>query len=245
MSSSSSFTGTAVGSSGSLAALVTRIQISLNDEGAATWDTEMLATFLNDAIRDYSQHFPRILTDSISLTTGTAEYNLNADYMGVLSVEYPDGEDPREYSVRMPYTHDDFCSEDGRYDIIPHHDESDASQIVFSDDVATGETAVVQYHATHQLINDTASIAGSNTVPAQHQQLLTKYVMWQAAQHLASAEQQSPTSNSSLLMAQLAQNARRLELSYATAVQQAVYADEGKSTTINWIKNSSGMKRVY
>ena len=54
------------------AALITRIQISLNDEAAATWDTEMLATFLNDAIRDYSHHFPMQATDSIALTTGTA-----------------------------------------------------------------------------------------------------------------------------------------------------------------------------
>ena len=245
MASSSSFTGTAVGTSGTLADLVTRILISLNDEGNATWDTEMIATFLNDGIRDYSQHFPRVLTDSISMATGTAEYDLNADYMEVLSVEYPDGENPREYSVRRPYTHDEFWDNAGYYDIIPHRDEADASQVIFSDDVATGETAVIEYHAHHQLIIDTGTITGSNTVPPIHQQLLTKYVMWQAAAHLASAEQQSPTSNSSLLMAQLAQNARRLELSYATAVQQAVYADEGRSTTINWMKSNSGMKRVY
>ena len=58
------------------AAFITRLAISLNDEGAATWDTEMLATFLNDAIRDYSNHFPLEETDPVSLTTGTAEYDL-------------------------------------------------------------------------------------------------------------------------------------------------------------------------
>jgi hypothetical protein len=245
MADNSSFTGTAVGTSGTLAALVTRILITLNDEGNATWDTEMIATFLNDAIRDYSQHFPRIRTDSIAMTTGTAEYDLNADYQGILSVEYPDGEDPREYLLRRPYTHDDFWSEEDYYDIIPAADDNNPSQIVISSDVATGETAVVEYLAHHQLITDTGTITGSNTVPPLHQQLLTKYCQWQAAAHLASAEQQTPTSNSSLLMAQLAQNARRLELSYATALQQAIYADEGKSTAVNWMKHGSGMQRVY
>lgn len=246
MATNSTFSGTAVGSSGTLASLVTRILITLNDEGNATWDTEMIATFLNDGIRDYSQHFPRVKTDSISLTTDTAVYDLNADYMGILSVEYPDGEDPQEYSDRRPYTHPDFWDVDGYYDVIHHADVSDPSQVILSDDdVATGETAVIEYHAHHQIITDTASIAGANTVPVHHQQLLTKYVLWQAAQHLASAEQQTPTSSSSLLMAQLAQNARRLELSYATGIQQAVYAAEGESIPINWIKANSGMERVY
>jgi hypothetical protein len=224
---------------------VTRLKISLNDKTAVTWDTEMIATFLNDGIRAYSQHFPRIITDSIALTTGTAEYDLNADYMGVLSVEYPDGEDPREYLKRRPYTHDDFWSESGRYAIIEAHDDNNPPQIIFSDDVATGETAVVEYNAHHLLISDTALISGTCTIPVQHQHLLTKYVMWQAALHLASAEQQSPTSNSSLLMAQLAQNARRLALDYSTTLQQAIYAAEGQSTAVNWMKSGTGMERVY
>ena len=127
------------------AALVTRIQISLNDEAAATWDTDMLATFLNDGIRDYSNHFPRILTDSITLTAATQEYDLNTDFMGVLSVEQPDGEDPREYMDRRPYTHPEFWDEDGYYDIIPRDDDdSDTSQIVFLSDLTTADVAVVE-----------------------------------------------------------------------------------------------------
>ncbi len=137
--------------------LITRIQITVNDEAAATWDTEMLATFLNDAIRDYSVHFPRVLTDSIALTTGTAVYDLAADFQGVLSVEYPDGEDPRQYLARRPYTSAAFAVGAGAYDIIPRLDDDDPSQIIFSDDVATGETAVIEYNAHHALIANTAA----------------------------------------------------------------------------------------
>ncbi len=110
-------------------ALITRIQISLNDEAAATWDTEMLATFLNDAIRDYSNHFPMQASDSIATSDGFNNYSLNADFMNVISVEFPDGETPRAYLDRRPYTHPDFWTEDGYYDIIHnsrrHHTRPD------------------------------------------------------------------------------------------------------------------------
>ncbi len=226
--------------------LVTRIQISLNDEAAATWDTEMLATFLNDAIRDYSNHFPRIQTDSIAMTTGTNEYDLATDFMGVLSVEYPDGESPREYLKRRSYTHKDFWDDEGYYDIIMRDDDDDdPCQIVISSVVATGETTVVEYNAHHALIANTAAISGDCTVRPYHQHLLMKYVRWQASLHLTSAEQQTPTSNSSLLMAQLAQNARRDSLTYATSLQQAIYSADGLSKSVNWVDLNSGMERIY
>ena len=230
-------------------ALVTRIQTTINDSGAATWSTAEIASFLNDAIRDYSNHFPRIMTDSITLTNGTQEYDLNTDYMGVLSVEYPDGESPREFLKRRPYTQGngaDFFGLDGYYDILKRDDDDDnEAQIVFSEDLVTDETAVVEYTAHHALIANTASISGDCTVIPQHQHLLVKFCAWQATLYLKSAEEQAPTSNSSLLMAQLAQNARRLALDYSTALQQAIYSADGESRSINWITPESGMERIY
>lgn len=229
-----------------LAAMVTRLQISLNDEGAATWDTEMIATFLNDAIRDYSNHFPLQSTDTIAMTTGTAEYDLNTDFLGVISVEYPDGEDPREYMIKRPYTHPDFWTVEGYYDILHNDDDTNPSQIIFSSAVLTTKNAVIEYHAHHALIANTASISGNNTVPPHHQHLLVHFVRWQSSLHLASAEQQSPTSNSSLLMAQLAQNARRNELSYATAVQQAIFESEARESIKQpWTVKGTGVGRIY
>ena len=228
------------------AKLIDQCENAVNDEDNSTWTVSQFIKWINDAVRDYSNHFPRIQTDSISLTTGTAEYDLNVDYLGVLSVEYPDGEDPREYLVRRSYRHADFWSVDGYYDIVKTGDVAAAlSRLIFSEDVTTGETAVVEYHAVHDLITDASDLAGTVTVPDPHQPLLVKYVQWQATANLTFAEQQSPTSNSSLLMAQLAQNARRFELSYATALLQAVYASEGESQPLNWMTEESGMERVY
>lgn len=227
------------------AKLIDQCEAVLNDEDNSTFSVDLLIKWLNDAIRDYSQHFPRVLSDTISLTTGTSEYDLAADFLGVLSVEYPDGQDPREYLDRRPYTHPDFWSVDGYYDIITSDDDSNDSQIVFSDDVATGQDAIVQYTAYHDLLDDATEASDTITVPQQHQQLLVKYVTWQAALYLASAEQQSPTSNSSLLMAQLAQNARRLALDYSTALQQAIYAAEGKSQAVAWITTGHDLDRIY
>jgi hypothetical protein len=229
-----------------LAATVTRLLISLNDEGNATWDTEMIATFLNDAIRDYTQHFPIQATDTIAMTTGTDTYDLNTDFMSVISVEYPDGEDPREYMLRRPYTHPDFWSVEGYYDIVHNDDDTNPSEIIFSTAVLTTKNAIVQYNAHHVLIADTASISGNLTVPPYHQHLLTHFVRWQASLHLASAEQQTPTSNSSLLMAQLAQNARRDSLAYSTALQQAIFAADAKlSEQHPWAVKGTGVERIY
>ena len=62
MAQSDTTTGTAAGSSTTFTDLIDRARLLLNDESSATWDNELIATFLNDAIQDYSQHFPRTLT---------------------------------------------------------------------------------------------------------------------------------------------------------------------------------------
>jgi hypothetical protein len=228
-------------------ALVTRIKITLNDKSATTWDTEMIATFLNDAIRDYSNHFPKQESFSLPGVTGTLrEWDLPIDFFRVISVEHPDGEDPPIFFKRRPYTHPFFFQEERYYDIRSNHDDDDPSQIIFSQERLTGSTSVIEYHAHHTLIADTALISGDCTVPPHHQHLLTHFCRWQASLHLASAEQQSPTSNSSLLMAQLAQNARRDALTYSTAVQQALWSADGESQPRNWTEYSNaGVERIY
>ena len=245
MATTSTFSGTAAASSGTFSDFVNRCQLFLNDEGAGTWDTEMIATFLNDAVRDYSQHFPRVQEQTIETADGIQYYDLAQDFLGVLSVEYPAGQVPPAYLSRKSYTAGGFWHSNSYYDILPNRSADDPDELWISADTAGGEQITVRYHALHTLIADPAAPAESLTVPQEHQQLLVKYVRWQAALHLASAEQQAPTSNSSLLMAQLAQNARRDELAYHTAVAQALYAAEGQSKQAHWTGNGSGVERIY
>jgi hypothetical protein len=228
--------------------IIDQCENAINDEGNATWSVDQLVKWINDAVRDYSQHFPHILTDEITVTNGTQEYDLAANFMGILSVEYPDGESPRQFLTRRPYTNgagSDFWNLGGYYDILARTDDANAATIIFSGELTTDETAVLEYKAHQALIDDANDVSGTVSVPAEHQHLLVKYVQWQATTQLQFAEQQSPTSNSSLLMAQLAQNARRLSLEYATALQQAIYAADGESRPINWITRESGMERIY
>ena len=245
MSSSSSFSGTAIVSSGSFADFINRCQVFLNDEDDTTWDTEMIGTFLNDGIRDYSQHFPRVRSITINMTEGSQVYELPQDFQGILTVEYPAGAKPAQYLVQMAYSAAGFWDSVNFYDIMHTADNSIVDELWLSFKPAGGETAVIIYHAHHNLISDPSAPTGANTVPAQHQHLLLLYVQWKASLHLANAEQQNPTSNSSLLMAQLAQNARRNELSFHTAMEQAIYAAEGDSKQMVWAVPGSGLGRIY
>lgn len=245
MATSSTFSGSAAAAAGTLNNMINRIQVFLNDESDTTWDTEMIGTFLNDAIRDYSQYFPRGKMTTINCADDDNQYDLPQDFLGTLSVEYPTGEDPPEYLVRKPYTAVGWWESDEYYDIIRNRDDNNVDEIIISADPSTGESIEVYYNAYHQLMADPATPTETNTVPEEHQQLLVKYCRWMASLHLASAEQQNPTSNSSLLMAQLAQNARRDEVAYNTALQQALYASEGQSRHANWTEKTSAVERIY
>ena len=227
------------------AALIDRCESSLNDAGNAEWSTAEIAEWLNDFTRDYSQYFPLLKTQTIACSAGDQEYDLSADFLAMLVVEYPTGEQPPRYLARLAFTHPDWAGGERWYDIIEHSDDTDPAELWISASPAVGESIAVQYHAHHALIADTASVSGSATVPPVHQPLAIKYVLWQAALQLLFAEQQSPTSNSSLLMAQLSQNARRLEAAYHTAVRQALYAADGRCQVTPWIATGDLHARIY
>lgn len=233
------------------AELVNRCETDLNDESNSTWTAAQIVKWLNDAICDYSQHFPRIMTQTISAAADTNAYDLAADFMGVLSVEYPTGQDPKEYLSRLSYKHGDFWNFDSWYDILPRSDETDVSEIMISHDPAGTESIEIEYHAHHDLVTDADDTSGDVTVPPNHQHILVKFTLWQATNHLLFSEQKSPTSNSSLLMAQLSQNARRLEASYHTSLQQALFAADGESKIVqSWIPKSGytsddSLARIY
>ncbi len=230
--------------------IIDRCETSLNDETNATYKASQIAEWVNDAIRDYSQHFPRIKTQTINCADDDQDYDLPADFMGIISVEYPTGEDPKEYLSRLGYAHGDWSNGDKWYDILPRMDDENVSELFVSATPATGESIEVQYHAHHALISNTDDVEGDCSLPPKHQHIITKYVNWQGTQFLMMAEQKNPTSNSSLLMAQLSQNSRRLEAAYHTAVKQALYAADGESRPVQWIGSSDystedSLARIY
>jgi len=214
-----------------LVALADHIQIQLDDAGGATWAQSVVEQLLNDAIRDYSNHFPRAITATINTTLNDRTYDLPANFREIVTVEYPTAQDPPEYLSRLSFKHRDFYQSDSWYDIIRREDVGDVDEIWMSKKPAAAETITITYLASHDYA---LASGGTITVPDIHHNILISFVLWKATQILQSNEQQGPTSNSSLLMSQLANNADRLKRAYATAIAQALAGQEGRSARIAW-----------
>ena len=73
--------------------LIKSCESHLGDDDNATWSTSDIEQWCRDSISDCSLHFPRVLDQSINCAV-TYEYNLQAGFLDVISVEYPDGSDP-------------------------------------------------------------------------------------------------------------------------------------------------------
>ena len=98
----------------------------------STWDSAYIGYWVNMAIRDYSKYFPLLKTQTITTSLNDNTYDLNTDFMGVVSVEYPTGEDPPQYLSRLDHTHPDFWQSDSWYDIIHRGDDTDPSELWLS-----------------------------------------------------------------------------------------------------------------
>jgi len=204
--------------------LIDRTQQTLADTTAATWSETALGQWLNDAMRDYSIHFPRQRTATIATVVGDRTYDLPADVVGVISVEYPTDADPPVYLERKSYTEAGFWSDDGFYDVVRRGDDQNAAELWISKKPAAGETITVEYLAAH---DHGLTVSEYVTVPDEHHHVLVAYAVWQSALNLQMAEQQSPTSNSSLLMSQHAQNANVLRRQYVELLARIAQAHSG------------------
>lgn len=226
--------GTAQSLSGTvtLADLADQAQTAVADSAASTWSQADVEQFIRRAIKDYSQHFPRKATTDITAVANQNAYDLPENVQGILSVEYPADEDPPQYLKRKSYTHPDFWQSAYYYDVIGIDDATDYNQLWISDDPDGDETITIWYTADHQH----ASLAANDTVtvPERHHELLITYAIWQAWIELLAEEQQSPTSNSSLLMAQYASNANRIKRQYQEILTRAKREASGKSGRVQW-----------
>lgn len=189
-----------------------------------------LQVFLNEAIREYSQHLPRVAEAALTALAGVRRYALPGDALAVLDVAYPEGAEPATYLTRLPHKGRAFAAAPAAYDFLPRHDLTSPPALLLSFDPGTGATLLVRYTRPH------AAVATSNdylTVPADHHHVLVQYVLFAAARRLQAAEQAAPTGGS-LLMGQLAANARRLELAYLNALNRILTQRSGESAVVVW-----------
>jgi len=83
-----------------LAQLADRAQSALSDAAAGTWSQATAEEWCNEALRDYSLHFPREIEATQATSANDRKYDLPAGFQAMLTVEYPSGNDPPDYLVR-------------------------------------------------------------------------------------------------------------------------------------------------
>lgn len=215
------------------------IRPALNDTAAAEYTDAELLAFLNEAIKEYSQHFPRTAETDLTAVANTRTYNLPVDAINVTAVEYPAGDNPPEFISRMSRQRPSFARFE-YYDFLPSGDLTSYPVLLLSFDPVAAETITVTYHYPH---DNTLALSDNITVPSDHHHVLVQYVLFAAARQQQATEEANPTSSSSLLMSQYASNTRRYELSYLNAINRIIYHRRGQSVTITWTMDTHD--RIY
>lgn len=210
--------------------LIDTIQVALDDAAASTFSEAELLSWINEAVREYTQHFPRISEIDLTAVALTRSYAMPWDTRRVLAVEYPADDDPPQYLTQMKRKRPNF-SNDQHYDFLARHDLTTAPTLLLSFDPAAAESIRVTYQHEH----DSELTATSYiTVPADHHHILIQYVLFAATRQLQANEEAAPTSSSSLLMSQFASNTRRYELAYLNAINRVLYHRQGQSNMTAW-----------
>ena len=174
-------------------------QRTLNDEDGATFTDSLVDGWIREALQEYSQHFGKVVDVSVTgIASGTYAYTITESIGNIIQVEYPESEDPPEYCQRRPYASDEFWLHGDSYDFI--HTKGEAAGILYLSDPTQDTTATITALRTFDENQTTIEI------PSKHESIIIARVRWSARQFQADSELISPTSNSSLLMAQMEQN---------------------------------------
>jgi hypothetical protein len=185
-----------------------------------------------------SIHFPRRLNTTINCSTDDRTYDLPSNFINVISVEYPTGEDPPAYLVQKNYTAWGSSDLEGFYDIFHRMDQSDAPELWISAKPTTGESIEVHYLGEHDYLDDDSDTV---TVLDRHLELIVLFVRWAAYQELASSESADPDPTS-LGMGTLELNAYRARRDYRLLLSKMQTA-ESQSKSSTWKMDKSD--RVY
>jgi hypothetical protein len=168
----------------------------------------LLNIWINDAIRDYSHFFPLEKSLTIDCVVNQTEYSLSSimPVLGVISVEYPDGEDPPRFLLRQSETHPSF------YD-LPVYDLREGSTqylVIGEKPTSADDDIILTYQTLHTLLT---SDSDALTVPDHHTELLRLYCQWKAAEFIEAAADIQPPRKAALLNA-LGNNSKGAEYAY-------------------------------
>jgi len=183
--------------------------------GTVYWSDEKVNQWINDAIADYSNHFPYETGYELSLTAAVHKYALTSlvKPRSILAVEYPVSQDPLKY-LTWRDINDSRGFFDGDYYYVvgvpPTH------IILGPGSWATAAKAQITYLADHVYPADDATVT---TVPDLHLELITLFVVTCAMQDVLSVQSQNPAQNS-FTIGTLALNMNRASREYMTKMEE-------------------------
>jgi hypothetical protein len=202
-------------------------QANLSDATGTTFTDDLVQGWIEEAIQEYSQHFGKVVEITVSsIAAGTYKYAVTDPISGIVQVEYPLSQNPPQYLTRRVYASDDFWLHADSYDFIPT--KGSAAGNLYLSDPSQGTSAKI---TANQVFDEDAA---TMEVPLEHEPLLMARVRWSARQFMADGEMLNPTSSSSLLMAQMEQNAKSARANYFKFLYTALLAESGKSEVIRW-----------
>lgn len=178
-----------------LAQLADRAQNAIGDPTAAIWSQAKIEEWVLDGIRAYSRDFPKThLPYNLSTTINDQKYNLPADFLEIVTVEYPIGNTPPTYLQHAHSQSADFwVNGSQRYDIIHHRDTDTPDELWISDiPTASGQTIAIHYNARH---NTSLAAGDTITIPPHHEDLIILMVVITAWQERLSAAVASSTTS--------------------------------------------------
>ena len=212
----------------------------LSDSGNATWSTLVLDQWINLAINDLSIHFPMVVDYEINGLGATHFYDLSPNIKGIISVEYPVGEDPPRFLERKSYSEPEFSYLPGYYDFLKTNSSYSGSppQLAVSDDLSAIDVVMVRAVSDHSPL-----LEGSDecTILDRHVQLIPLFVRWKAFSERSSYEMRDPSPLNSI-QSSFELNTQRAELAYTSALAKAIEA-EGDSAISSW--KMDGYDRIY
>jgi hypothetical protein len=212
--------------------------------------TQQIDSWINAAIRDLNNHFPRTIVDTLSTTAGTHVYDLPQTFIAMIKVEYPTGDDPPSYlkyrSSKLTTFWNfggvtaagDFAA--GYYDILRPQDADSLNppQIVISANPGASETITYTAKIEH---NQLTSSSDETTIPDRLTHLIPLYVRYKAWQELSTSEGMDPDPIK-LLAATQEVNSYRAERAYYKALDMAKKA-LSESEIVEW--RMPGADRIY
>lgn len=211
------------------------------------WRDAMLNGWIKDAIRDYSNYFPMEAVHQIDCQEGVREYSLSTpgEVLGVLSVEYPEGQDPPRFLQRKSELAAGFW--DGPYydlrmpllDTAASGDPAIYPVLVIGEAPAASEDILLRYLTVHRLPSSDSS---SLTIPDEHLEAIRLFVYWKALTQI-SLDQEVDLGRKSAILTALGHSAKDAEYAYHYKIKSFFGPAPNTGLTGPWKMDDSD--RIY